>query len=136
MGVEYERTAVEGAKQNLARGGSGQPSAAMQFVAGTITAANLPRLLPRADSSMAEWVLLDPPRHGTDAGVVGAIAARKPVRVLHIFCGIDEIPREVRSWREKGYGVERIVPLDMFPGTPNLEVLLLLLPSQTAAGGK
>lgn len=136
VGVEYEATAVEGAKQNLSRGGSGQPSAAMQFVAGTITAANLPRLLPRADSNMAEWVLLDPPRHGTDAGVVGAIAARKPVRVLHIFCGVDEIPREVRSWREKGYGVERIVPLDMFPGTPNLEVLLLLLPSQTTAGGK
>jgi tRNA/tmRNA/rRNA uracil-C5-methylase (TrmA/RlmC/RlmD family) len=31
-------------------------------------------------------------------------------------------------WKENGYEVEKAVPLDMFPGTVNLEILILLKP--------
>lgn len=129
IGVDYERTAVEGAQQNVKRITNGQLGAVMRFVAGTIAAPTLPRLLPSVSSRLPEFVLLDPPRQGTATGVVQAIAARKPVRVLHIFCGIDEIPREVKTWEESGYVVDRVIPLDMFPGTPNLEVLMLFVPA-------
>ncbi|MCC7438408.1 MAG: class I SAM-dependent RNA methyltransferase [Armatimonadetes bacterium] len=132
VGVDYEQSAVEGAQQNARRNHSGESGGgAMRFVAGTITAAALPRLLPRVDPRLMEFVLLDPPRRGTADGVVQAIAGRKPARVLHIFCGVDVIPRQIKEWEESGYTVDRVIPLDMFPGTPNLEVLVMLTPAHS-----
>ncbi len=75
-----------------------------------------------------ERIILDPPRHGTDNGVIGALARRGPARVVHIFCSVDEIPAETLRWKKAGYWIDQIVPLDMFPGTPNLEVLVGLSP--------
>ncbi|MCB1150294.1 class I SAM-dependent RNA methyltransferase [bacterium] len=76
----------------------------------------------------AEVALLDPPRQGCAPGVIKAVAARRPRRVLHVFCGTDEIPGELRQWKGAGYRVAAIRPLDMFPGTPGLETLVLLEP--------
>ena len=76
-----------------------------------------------------EVLLLDPPRQGTEPGVIDVLAARHPERVVHICCGTDEIPREVASWSRAGYRLERAVPMDLFAGTANLETLLLLLPA-------
>jgi tRNA/tmRNA/rRNA uracil-C5-methylase (TrmA/RlmC/RlmD family) len=73
-------------------------------------------------------VVLDPPRRGTEIGVIGAVANRAPAKVVHIFCNIDIIPAELEQWKRVGYQTSKIVPLDMFPGTPNLEVLVLLEP--------
>ena len=47
-------------------------------------------------------------------------------KVLHIHCGVDQIPDSLRQWKQQGYKIQRIVPLDMFPGTAALEVLILL----------
>jgi hypothetical protein len=39
---------------------------------------------------------------------------------------VDQIPGAFRQWKQHGYRINRIVPLDMFPGTAGLEVLILL----------
>jgi hypothetical protein len=46
--------------------------------------------------------------------------------VLHVFCGTDEIPGELKQWERAGYAASAIRPLDLFPGTPNIETLVLL----------
>jgi tRNA/tmRNA/rRNA uracil-C5-methylase (TrmA/RlmC/RlmD family) len=51
---------------------------------------------------------------------------RKPVRVLHIFCGTDEIPAALAEWERYGYRVKEVLPMDLFPGTPHLETLVAL----------
>jgi len=50
------------------------------------------------------------------------------VRVVHLFCDIDRLPIDIAEWRRGGYWVKSIVPFDMFPGTPSLEVAVLLEP--------
>jgi tRNA/tmRNA/rRNA uracil-C5-methylase (TrmA/RlmC/RlmD family) len=75
-------------------------------------------------------LLLDPPRQGTGPGLIRALAARKPRRVAHWFCDMDAMPAEIERWRRHGYMVAKVTPLDMFPGTDNLEVLALLLPDK------
>jgi len=80
----------------------------------------------RLAATAREAVLLDPPRQGPRAGVIAALAQRRPRTVLHIFCGIDHIPAALADWQAHGYEVQRIVPLDMFPGTAHLETLVLL----------
>ena len=75
-----------------------------------------------------EVMLLDPPRQGTLPGVIASLARRKPKKVLHIFCGVDQIPPSLKEWQANGYQARRVAPLDMFPGSANLEILVLLEP--------
>lgn len=46
--------------------------------------------------------------------------------MLHIFCDVDQIPTATEQWRAAGYALQRAVPLDIFAGAANLEVLVLL----------
>ena len=73
-----------------------------------------------------EVILLDPPRNGTSDGVIAAIAARRPERVIAIYCGIDQMAKEFRLWHANGFELEKSAVFDMFPGSPNLETILLL----------
>jgi tRNA/tmRNA/rRNA uracil-C5-methylase (TrmA/RlmC/RlmD family) len=121
VGVDFDGPAIEAARSNAAHL---RCANRMRFLAGRIDGEFLAgRLRP---SRAPEAVLLDPPRQGTEAGVAPALAAREPRRVVHICCGIDEIPREVAAWSRVGYTVRRAVPLDLFAGTASLEILLLL----------
>ncbi|MGV1100989.1 class I SAM-dependent RNA methyltransferase [Thiovibrio sp. JS02] len=112
------RAAEENSRLNRARGGK------IKFMARRITAAMLERELPPPTGP--EALLLDPPRQGPLPGVIKELAGREPRKALHIFCGVDQIPQSLKEWQKGGYRPERIVPLDMFPGSANLEVLILL----------
>ena len=97
-----------------------------RFLAHHITHPFLEELLESTPPGQA--VLLDPPRQGPLAGVISAICQSHPKTALHIFCGVDQIPASLKEWQEGGYTVGRVVPLDMFAGSANLEVLVQLLP--------
>ncbi len=122
VGVDIEGDSITAAAAIAKRGAH---RAAMNFTALNIRRASLPRALP-PPGPMEEVQLLDPPRSGAEPGVAAYLAARSPKRVLHIFCGVDEIPRQLAEWEGGGYVVRRTAPLDMFAGTPNLEVMVLL----------
>jgi tRNA/tmRNA/rRNA uracil-C5-methylase (TrmA/RlmC/RlmD family) len=124
VGVDHDGPAIEAAKQNAPHVKGLPPT---RFVAGRVSADLLGARL-RGRTDRPEVALLDPPRQGTDTGVVEALGARRPVRVLHICCGTDEIPRELLAWQRAGYELQRARPLDLFAGTANLETMLLLTP--------
>ncbi len=121
-GVELSRSAVAAAKENAARMGVSNS----RFIAGEIRADRLPGLLPTRPFSSR--VILDPPRRGTSEGVIEAIAARRPTRVLHVFCNPDVLPTELQRWFACGYDILRVVPFDLFPGTDEIETMVLLAP--------
>jgi tRNA/tmRNA/rRNA uracil-C5-methylase (TrmA/RlmC/RlmD family) len=122
VGIDAEGPAIEAAQENAKHAGMSQA----RFIAGRVTGEFLAeRLRP---SERAETILLDPPRQGTGPGVVEALARRRADAVLHIFCGTDEMPAELERWRRAGYDLARATPLDLFPGSANLETLALLKP--------
>jgi tRNA/tmRNA/rRNA uracil-C5-methylase (TrmA/RlmC/RlmD family) len=43
---------------------------------------------------------------------------------VHLFCNIERMPEELKQWEQEGYRVETAVPIDMFPGTAALEVVV------------
>jgi tRNA/tmRNA/rRNA uracil-C5-methylase (TrmA/RlmC/RlmD family) len=122
VGVDLDGPAIEAARAGAEHM---RLSGRVRFLAGRIDGRFLAGQL--RPSRGREAVLLDPPRQGTAPDVVPAIAARAPLRVVHICCGTDEIPREVAAWSRVGYAVTRAVPLDLFAGTTAIETLLLLL---------
>jgi tRNA/tmRNA/rRNA uracil-C5-methylase (TrmA/RlmC/RlmD family) len=125
IGVDSEgpsiRSAIENKKFNPG-------SRKARFLARRITASSVAKI-PLPDDLGPETILLDPPRQGPQEGVIAALGRRQPQKVLHIHCGVDQIPNSLRQWRQQGYKVQRIVPLDMFPGAAGLEVLILLQPA-------
>ncbi len=104
-------------------------SSRIRFLAAAIERRSLETVLPPPLMPGKEDIILDPPRKGADRTVIGSIARRRPGRVLHLFCAADEIPEAIGHWRGCGYFVRRIVSLDMFAGTPQLETMVLLTPA-------
>ncbi len=121
VGVDLDGPAIEAARATAAHL---RVAGRVRFLAGRIDGRYLGSQL--RPSRGREAVLLDPPRQGTAPDVVPALAARAPLRVVHVCCGTDEVPREVAAWSRVGYSVTRAIPLDLFAGTTGLETLLLL----------
>ncbi|RPI02785.1 MAG: hypothetical protein EHM72_03300 [Calditrichaeota bacterium] len=130
LGIDSSAAAVRAAKDNQR---FLLPSSDISFYQATIDKRALQRFLP-APGAAKEYILLDPPRQGVAHGVIQALAERKPAAVLHIFCGIEQIPKEAPIWLRSGYQLERIVPLDLFPGTANIETCLLFKPKSELSG--
>lgn len=122
VGVESGRDAVDAARDNASR----QHVRQARFIQSEISGETIGKLMRAADRRAA--VILDPPRGGTAPGVIEGIAARHPARVVHIFCNIDGIKGELQRWGAQGYAARQAVPYDLFPGTPSLEVMVLLTP--------
>ena len=96
----------------------------MKFYSERIDARLVRDKFPEAGGN--ELLLLDPPRKGCEPRVIAELAQRNPKRVLHIFCGTDVIPKELKQWQVSGYNVKTIQPIDMFAGAANLETMVLL----------
>ena len=122
VGAEVSSSSIESANANAKR----QTITNARFLRTDINDESIERILAQATSK--DVVLLDPPRKGTSAGVIEAIAAKQPRRVVHIFCDIDLIGKEMRQWSKSGYTAKRAIPFDMFPGTPSIETMILLEP--------
>ncbi len=125
LGVEFSPVSLDAAALTAGR----ERTRNVRFKAGKLEVSRLRRLLPEADET-PEILLLDPPAQGTPQGLVRALAERQPRRVAHLFCGMDALPGEVKNWRKQGYMIAKVIPFDMFPGTDNLEVLVVLIPDK------
>ncbi len=67
-------------------------------------------------------VVMDPPRSGARV-LLDRLAAFRPPKILYISCEPPTLVRDLMRLAEKGYRVERIQPLDMFPQTYHVEVI-------------
>ncbi len=122
--------AVDAAEASIRAGSDMLPrfpgGARIRFHNAAILRNSLERFLPPPLPPGDEDVILDPPRSGAGEAVIATIARRRPGRALHLFCAADEMPVAFGNWRRHGYFVRRVVPLDMFAGTSQLETLVLL----------
>lgn len=131
-GIEGSPVSIEAARK--AAGAASQRN--IRFEAGRIDAKSLLRMLPPADDDQPEILLLDPPRQGTAPGVIPLLAERKPRRVAYLFCDMNVMPSEINKWRKQGYMIAKAMPFDMFPGTNNLEMLVVLIPDKFGLLGR
>lgn len=71
-------------------------------------------------------VVLDPPRKGAGAAVINEVAQAKPAKVVHIGCDPATCARDLRSWVDNGYRVDKLSLVNAFPGTHHFEIMALL----------
>ena len=119
-GIEISGDSVRDAKKNAER----LKAVNCKFIESDIDEDNLERIF--SSQSKYSKVILDPPRNGTKPGVIEIVAAKKVERAVHIFCNIDLMRAELERWTNSGYSIARAVPFDMFPGTSEVEMVVLL----------
>ena len=130
VGIEIVPAAVENARENAKR--NGIPNA--EFHAGKAE-----ELLPRMvrDGLRCNVIVVDPPRKGLEPEVIRAIAEAGPDRVVYVSCNVATQARDAALFREAGYTMRKVQPVDMFCWTSGIEsVALFLRGKNTAAGGK
>lgn len=133
VACDADATTVDNARYNIKRAGA-QASAVQQIFTEPQDVGRLGRKLdktvPRQLVEAPRVLVLDPPRSATPPGMIRELARMlEPRRVVEIFCGPEEISRSLREWRAAGFEPERFTPLDLFPGTMGLEVVVSFVPS-------
>lgn len=123
IAAEASAASIDSAIGNARR----QKASHVRFIRNDIDGESIEHIMQTCTERDA--VLLDPPRKGTSSGVIECIAAKRPRSVLHIFCDIDLLPKELKRWEKSGYKAVRAIPFDMFPGTASVETMVLLYPS-------
>ncbi len=74
----------------------------------------------------AAAAVLDPPRAGLGEGVIAQLARIGVDRVVYVSCDPATLARDLRRFGERGYTVERIQPIDLFPQTYHIETIVTL----------
>lgn len=86
-----------------------------------------------AAGEQADVVLMDPPRAGSDEAFLSSVLTLAPKRVVYISCNPETLARDVLFLTKRGYRVQRIQPVDMFPFTNHIEAVVLLTRQKTNA---
>lgn len=81
--------------------------------------------LVRVAKETWDAVVLDPPRQGCPAAVIGGVFERiRPARVVYVSCNPDALAKELPVILKAGYLVTRVQPVDMFPHTDHIETVI------------
>ena len=119
IGVEINRDAVRDAAANARRNHIGNA----EFYQGD--AGEFMRQMQEAGEKL-DVLFMDPPRAGSSRTFLSAVAALAPQRVVYISCNPETQARDIGFLVQKGYRVQAIQPVDMFPHTNHVETVVLL----------
>lgn len=72
-----------------------------------------------------EGLVADPARRGLVDDVT-PLAALHPRRFVLVACDPDAMGRDVAALVARGFVVERVVPVDLFPATPEIETIVFM----------
>jgi 23S rRNA (uracil1939-C5)-methyltransferase len=82
--------------------------------------------LGRNESETIDFVLLDPPRAGTEKEVIESILRIKPRRISYVSCEPSTLARDLKILCDNDYKIESITALDLFPQTHHVETVVRL----------
>lgn len=120
VGIEYVPEAIEDAKVNAALNNIQNT----EFFAGDMKDVLNADFI--ATHGTPDVIVTDPPRAGMHPDVVDVILAAAPKRIVYVSCNPATQARDI-ALLDKGYKVEAVQPVDMFPHTQHVEVVTLLV---------
>ena len=116
VGVEIVEEAVCAAKENAALNGLDN----CKFIAGDVL-----KVLDEIEEK-PDYIILDPPRDGIHPKAIGKIIEYGVENMVYISCKPTSLARDLQIFMARGYRVEKICCVDMFPNTYHVETVVLL----------
>ena len=121
VGVEYDKLAIEAARQNAAARGITNG----EFIAAPVEAV-LPELLKKYSAEKTA-VILDPPRKGCWPETLELLRTTGPAQVIYVSCHPATMARDLNILCAGGvFELIQVQPLDMFPQTQHVECVASL----------
>jgi 23S rRNA (uracil1939-C5)-methyltransferase len=120
IGIEYVPEAIEDAKINSQVNGIENT----QFYAGDMKDILTDDFI--AEHGRPDVIITDPPRAGMHPDVVKTILNAAPERIVYVSCNPATQARDLQLMDEQ-YKVAEVQPVDMFPHTPHVENVVLLI---------
>jgi len=130
-GVELNRDAVKDAVVNARRNNTSN----IEFFNADATEF-MKRIAAERDKNKGikiDVLCMDPPRSGSTGDFIKAAAELKIPRIVYVSCEPVTLARDLELFAKCGYNCESVIPVDMFPGCKNCEVVVSLVPVN---GGK
>lgn len=74
----------------------------------------------------ADIIVLDSIRAGCSEKVIDVISEIKPKKIVYISCNVSTLARDIEWLTQKGYTLQKVQPVDMFPETMHVECVALM----------
>lgn len=116
VGVEIVEEAVEAAKENARMNGLSNCT----FWAGDVL-----KVIDEL-GEVPDLIVLDPPRDGVNPKALEKIIRFGVEKMVYIACKPTSLARDLEMLQGRGYQVERMGCVDLFPGTYHVETVVLL----------
>jgi tRNA/tmRNA/rRNA uracil-C5-methylase (TrmA/RlmC/RlmD family) len=87
----------------------------------------------KTEAQTGHILIFDPPREGLGpsiGSILDEMQRLKVLAVLLVSCDVDSFVRDLTEFTQNGFKVQTSAVLDLFPQTPHVESLALLVPSQ------
>lgn len=117
IGVESNKLAIEFAEKNAAKAGLEN----VRFITEGVE-----KFIKESDFGDADLVLLDPPRAGTSKETILRIIDLRPKAISYVSCEPSILARDLRWMLDRGYAIDSITGLDLFPQTHHVETVVRL----------
>ncbi|MFZ2539429.1 MAG: 23S rRNA (uracil(1939)-C(5))-methyltransferase RlmD, partial [Oscillospiraceae bacterium] len=69
-------------------------------------------------------VILDPPRAGCKPELIQAVIEKSPRCIIYVSCNPSTLARDLAIFKDAGYTVDQVQPIDMFPQTSHVETVV------------
>lgn len=116
VGVEIVEEAVEAARENAKLNGLTN----CEFLAGDVL-----KVLNTIEE-LPDYIVLDPPRDGIHPKALEQIISYGVENMIYISCKPTSLARDLEVFLARGYRVEKICCVDMFPSTGHVETVTML----------
>lgn len=126
VGIEIVDGAVECARHNAEHNGIDNA----EFFCGD--AGDAQTILNCTGGERPDVVIIDPPRKGSTKELVDCLAELDVPRIVYVSCDPTTLARDCAWFREKGYVIGDVQPVDMFPRTGHVESVVCLTRSDKA----
>jgi 23S rRNA (uracil1939-C5)-methyltransferase len=126
ISVESSQTSATDLAYNLPSNGEAIRATTEQYLMRGEQTKSSEGVVPTGITGTPDLVIVDPPRSGLGQRVARTLAISRSPRVVYVSCDPATLARDLVSFTQSGYRIERVHLMDLFPQTFHLETVVHL----------